>query len=101
MLGDIETLLIRTSWPFWWHTNSIISKNTTKLKKLINRIFQCENFDIVEEAKDLPPFTNYDNEEIPIAVVLCCIKWLFIKQDITYWNRSGRSMLFNGLQKKI
>ena len=75
-------------------------KEYDKIKKLINRIFQCENFDIVEETKDLPPFTNYDNEEIPIVVVLCCIKWLFIEQDITYWNWSGRLMLFNHLKEK-
>lgn len=69
-----------------------------KLRNLINRIFQCENFDVAQEAKDLPPFTNYDGEMIPIAVILCSIKWLFIEQDITYWNWSGRFMLFRHLQ---
>jgi len=74
-------------------------KEYNEIKKIIHNIFQCENFDIVESSKNLPPFRNYDDENIPIAVILCCIKWLFIEQDITYWNWSGRYMLFQHLQK--
>ncbi len=70
-----------------------------KIRELINRIFLCENFNIAEETKDLSPFENCDNKMTPIAVILYCIKWLFIEQDITYWNWSGRKMLFNHLQK--
>lgn len=74
------------------------TKEYSVIKGLIHRIFECENSNIVESVKDLPPFTNYDGEEIPIAIILYCIKWLFIEQDITYWNWSGRRMLFKGLQ---
>lgn len=27
------------------------------------------------------------------------LKWLFIEQDVTYWNRSGRTMLYKSLSK--
>lgn len=34
-----------------------------------------------------------------IEVIFKSLKWLFIEQDITYWNRSGGAMLYNGLCK--
>jgi hypothetical protein len=35
----------------------------------------------------------------PVIVVLLLVKWLFTEQDVTYWNYSGREMLFNALKK--
>lgn len=32
-----------------------------------------------------------------VELIFKALKWLFIEQDITYWNRSGREMLYNGL----
>ena len=74
-------------------------KEYYKIQNIINKIFKCENLNIVKETENLPCFINYDNEQIPIAVILYCIKWLFIEQDITYWNWSGRYMLFKHLQQ--
>ena len=34
----------------------------------------------------------------PVDMICKCIKWLFIEQDITYWNWSGRNMLYNGIK---
>ena len=70
----------------------------TNIQSLISSIYQCENVNIGNLTANYPPFTNYDGEKIPIAVILCCIKWLFIEQDMTYWNYSGRNMLFSHLQ---
>lgn len=42
-------------------------------------------------------FTDGDGILRPIAIILLAIKWLFIEQDITYWNWSGRNMLYNQL----
>ena len=30
-------------------------------------------------------------------LLLECIKWLFVEQDVTYWNYSGRAMFFGGI----
>ena len=32
-------------------------------------------------------------------LLLECIKWLFIEQDVTYWNYSGRAMFFNAIKE--
>lgn len=68
------------------------------IQNLIFQIYQCQNIDIEYLTKDFPMLINYDGEKIPIAIILYCIKWLFIEQDITYWNYSGRDMLFLHLQ---
>lgn len=68
------------------------------IQSLIWQIYNCQNIDINHLSCNLPTFTNYDGEQIPIALILYCIKWLFIEQDITYWNYSGRNMLFSHLQ---
>ena len=45
-------------------------------------------------------FKDYQHIEHPIYIVLLAIKWLFIEQDITYWNWSGRNMLKISLEEK-
>ena len=68
------------------------------LQNVLRQIYVCQNIDTIGLTANFPPFTNYDGEQIPIVVLLCCIKWLFIEQDMTYWNYSGRNMLFSHLQ---
>lgn len=36
----------------------------------------------------------------PVEAILKAVKWLFIEQDVTYWNWSGRQMLFDGLRDR-
>lgn len=66
-----------------------------KVKEMIKKIFKLEDFDIHET--DNLYFTDADGIQRPIAIVILAIRWLFIEQDITYWNWSGRSMLMNKL----
>lgn len=34
-----------------------------------------------------------------VDVLLKVIKWMFIMEDIVYWNYPGRSMLYNALKE--
>lgn len=52
----------------------------------IDLIFKCQNPRVTNF-----PFTNGYSSEI----ILECIKWLFVEQDVTYWNYSGRAMFYN------
>lgn len=65
-----------------------------KVSKIINKIYNCENI------LDLEYLDIIFNVGFPIEVILKSIKWLFIEQDITYWNWSGRNMLFNKLKEE-
>ena len=62
-----------------------------KMVALINRIYNCERVDD-SEMVELKFDCGYTAE-----TMLKAIKWLFIEQDITYWNWSGRNMLYNKL----
>ena len=69
-----------------------------KVSFQINNIYNCNEYDF-SEINHLK-FIDSDGVERPIAIILLVIKWLFIEQDITYWNWSGRNMLMNGLIEK-
>lgn len=57
-----------------------------KLYTLLEKVFECH--DLTEDEYHMTSFqTGYSTE-----LVLKVIKWLFIEQDVTYWNWSGRNM---------
>jgi hypothetical protein len=66
-----------------------------KLKALIDRIYNCENIEDSEFASLNATFAT----GLPPEIVLKLIKWLFIEQDVTYWNFSGRAMLYGHIVK--
>lgn len=59
---------------------------------VIDRIFNCVEISPGEYAS----FTFRSG--YPVDMICMCIKWLFIEQDITYWNWTGRNMLYNGIK---
>lgn len=61
-------------------------------KKQIDNIYSCQ-----PPIKDDFPFTT----GIDSKILLECIKWFFIEQDITYWNYSGRAMLYKAILDSI
>ena len=75
--------------------NNISSTEYQKIKNIIWNIFKLEDYDLSTIAGIT--FTDFDGNTHPLEIVLLAIRWLFIEQDITYWNFSGRSMLMNGL----
>jgi hypothetical protein len=70
--------------------------NYPNIRSIINDIYNCNSYDgtISTGTK----FTDYMENQHPIEIVLLAIKWLFIEQDITYWNWSGRNMFMNALR---
>ena len=67
-------------------------KEYAKVKELIDRIYNCENVSD-KEILSLKFKTGFE-----IELILKIIKWLFIEQDITYWNWSGRFMFYSGIK---
>ena len=72
-------------------------QNYDLVKKEINSIFNVENYNL-ENVKEIY-FMDYENKLHPIAIILLAIKWLFISEDISYWNWSGRNMFMDNLKE--
>ena len=69
--------------------------NTTLYSQLRGYIDEIYNCNIEVESIN---FNNLNfNIGFDIDLLLHCIKWFFIEQDIRYWNYSGRAMLYNGI----
>lgn len=63
-----------------------------KVKKILNKLYNCE-FVNEEEYSNI-----YFKMGIEIEGILKIVKWLFLEQDVTYWNYSGRGMLYQYLK---
>ncbi len=68
------------------------------VKNEINNIFNVEPYDF-SHIKNIK-FIDYENNEHPIAIILLAIKWLFVSEDIAYWNWSGRNMFMDSLREE-
>ena len=69
------------------------AENKSKYKKLfqiIKNVYNCEQVPDIEYIID---FENGFSSDLIIKT----LKWLFIEQDIRYWNYSGRDMLWNAI----
>lgn len=58
----------------------------SKLYSLLKKVFECH--DISEKEIESISFSK----GFPVDHIIKIIKWLFIEQDIRYWNYSGRNM---------
>ena len=60
-----------------------------QLYDLLRRVYECHDVEEVE----------YNDMEflvgLPVDHILKAMKWLFIEQDIRYWNYSGRNMTWS------
>lgn len=76
--------------------NDLLSKkkeDLSKYKSLVNevdKIYSCQEYN----ARGLNFSSGYDSE-----IILECIKWLLIEQDVTYWNYSGRFMFYQNIKQ--
>lgn len=57
-----------------------------KLYELLLRVYECH------DISDSEMNSIHFNSGFPVDHILKTIKWLFIEQDIRYWNYSGRNM---------
>ncbi len=62
-----------------------------KLISVLEDVYNCK--DICQEEIMIDFVSGYSSE-----LIIKTLKWLFIEQDIRYWNYSGRDMLWNGIK---
>ena len=62
-----------------------------KLISVLEDVYNCK--DICQEEIMIDFVSGYSSE-----LIIKTLNWLFIEQDIRYWNYSGRDMLWNGIK---
>ena len=67
-----------------------------KIKIFIEKIYSCNEFTFTSPLGIF--FKDSSGADHPIEIVLLAIKWLFMEQDCTYWNYSGRKMFYEKLK---
>lgn len=66
-------------------------KNKAQYQQLITQI------DLIYNCLE-PEITDFDFKiGFDVDLLLECVKWLFVEQDVTYWNYSGRNMLYQAI----
>ena len=65
------------------------------LRELIDEVYGCREPD--EVIKRFPSLTF--KKGFPTDTLLKIIKWMFIEQDLTYWNNTGRRMFMGAIRK--
>jgi hypothetical protein len=77
--------------------------NDLKQKNMENAVEYAQFYSLIKavyECRDLPDETiariHFQSGFAP-ELSLKVIQWLFIEQDIRYWNYSGRDMLWSGI----
>lgn len=63
------------------------------------RVWRCENVEAV--CSDFLPHLLNEEWQLRADRALKIAKWLFIEQDITDWNTSGRRMLLTGFEAAL
>lgn len=72
------------------------SADLENLVSAIERVWNCEEPDVV--LKDMK--FSY-KKGLSMELLLKILKWLFIEQDITYWNYDGRTMLLHAIKSHV
>lgn len=62
-----------------------------RLYMLLEQVYNRQ--EISKDAYDAIQF----QQGFPVDMIIKTVKWLFIEQDIRYWNYSGRDMLWTGI----
>lgn len=68
-----------------------------RIRKLIKEVWNCEEPDSIQNTED----TSTPTSGLPIEMLLKILKWLFIEQDVTYWNYDGRTMLLMAIEERM
>ena len=62
-----------------------------QLYELMEKVYLCQDIDSCSYE-----FIDF-SDGFSVDMILKVLKWLFIEQDIRYWNYSGRDMLWKGI----
>lgn len=73
-------------------------ENYKNLLKAISEIYNCSENDVDKILKKYPTLNKSFRKGARVEIFLKVVKWLFIMEDIVYWDNEGRAFLFNFLK---
>jgi hypothetical protein len=62
-------------------------------------IYDCSENDVDRLLGNYPDLQTSFQTGAKSEILLKVVKWMFIMEDIVYWNYQGRSMLYNALKE--
>jgi len=68
------------------------------LLKVVDNLYNCSENDVDRLLQKYPNLKASFKKGAKVDVLLKVLKWMFIMEDIVYWNYQGRSMLFNAIK---
>jgi len=68
------------------------------LLEAISEVYHCSENDVNSVLEKYPNLKKEFQKGADVEVLLKIIKWLFIMEDIVYWDNEGRAFLYNFLR---
>jgi hypothetical protein len=72
----------------------------TVLLEVLTTLYNCSENDIDQLLKNYPDLQTSFKTGAKVDILLKVVKWMFIMEDIVYWNYKGRAMLYNAIIKE-
>ena len=71
------------------------------LLKALTKIYDCSGNDVDRILKKYPGLKTAFKKSASVEIFLKVIKWMFIMEDIVYWNYKGRTKLYEALLESV
>ena len=69
------------------------------LLQALTNVYDCSGNDVDQVLEKYPSLQTSFQTGAKIEVLLKVVKWMFIMEDIVYWNYEGRTKLYNYLKE--
>ena len=69
------------------------------LSQALTTIYDCSENDVDQLLKIYSSLETSFQTGARVEILLKVVKWMFIMEDIVYWNYRGRAMLYNALKE--
>lgn len=68
-----------------------------ELLEALTTLYNCLENDVDRLLKNHPDLQRSFKTGAKVDILLKVVKWMFIMEDIVYWNYKGRAMLYNAI----
>ncbi|MFZ2071566.1 MAG: hypothetical protein WAV32_08255, partial [Halobacteriota archaeon] len=86
---------------FSYH-NRLVKSGKRKYNDLLDALttlYNCSENDVDRLLGNYPDLHRSFQTGAKVDVLLKVVKWMFIMEDIVYWNYKGRAMLYNAIME--